>query len=74
MSFALNLVRIEFHAEDHPDVAVVPETLATFVEDETHTAHEKLAAFVRALPPVKLYIGWDGDTYPQFKVERVERP
>jgi hypothetical protein len=73
MPFALNLTRVEFHAEDHPDVAVVPETLATFVEDQKQTAHEKLAAFVRALPPVKLYVGWDGNIYPQLWVERVER-
>jgi len=71
MSFSLSLIRVEFHAEDHPDVAVVPEALATFVEDETQTAHEKLAAFVRALPPVKLYVGWDGTVYPQFRVERL---
>jgi len=74
MSLALNLVRIEFHAEDHPDVAVVPETLATFAEDAKQTAHDKLAAFVRALPPVKIYVGWDGAIYPRFRVERVERP
>lgn len=73
MSFSISLVRIEFHAEDHPDVAVVHETLATFVEDEKQTAHDKLAAFVRAMPPVKIYVGWDDNIYPQFHFERVER-
>jgi hypothetical protein len=73
MPIALSLTRIEYDAEDHPDVAVVPETLATFVEDAKQTAHDKLVAFVRALPPVKICVGWDGNIYPQFRVERVER-
>lgn len=72
MKTALKLLMTTYNQQDdHPDTTVTTAVMGTFEEPK---AHEKVGAYLKALGPQKLYIAWDGNIYPQFKVERVDIP
>jgi|MudIll2142460700_1097286.scaffolds.fasta_scaffold00003_28 hypothetical protein len=71
MNTALVLTRTTYNAQDeHPDTVLSTETVASFEEPD---AHKKLAAYLaHHVNPVALYVAWDGNIYPQYKVHRVD--
>lgn len=73
MKTALKLLKTTYNAQDdHPDTVLFTTVLGVF--EEPH-AHKKVAEFMGLyVNPVELYIAWDGNIYPQFKVERVDIP
>ena len=45
--------------------------IATFVEDGGRLSpHGKCDAYFEKMPPVKLYLGYDGEVYPQFFLKK----
>ena len=71
MKTALKLKKTTYHAhDDTPDTVIHTEVLGVFDEPDAHKkVNEFIALYVN---PVELYIAWDGNIYPQFKVERVD--
>ena len=67
---ALVLTRTTYNAQDeHPDTVLSTETVMSFEEPG---AHEKLNEYLKKMGSVQLYVGWDGNIYPQYKVHRVD--
>jgi len=67
---ALVLTRTTYNAQDeHPDTVLSTETVASFEEPD---AHKKLNEYLKKMGAVKLTVGWDGNIYPQYKVQRVD--
>jgi len=42
-----------------------------FQDDSSGTAHHKLARFLKQKGRVEVYLGWDGEVYPKFRVSRI---
>ena len=64
------LIRIDFDTmENHAGAAISSKCLGTFAAGDGITAHGKLGNWLAAQPPVKMYAGWDGRVYPQFRIE-----
>lgn len=45
------------------------EEVACFLDDENEKAYAKLKRYLEELGPTQLYIGYDMEVYPQFRVE-----
>jgi hypothetical protein len=75
----LRLIKITFdNLENESAAARHEEDLGTFVNEPTidatntvgKTAYVKVGELLCTLE-IKLYLGWDGQVYPQFRVEKV---
>jgi len=71
MKTALQLKKTTYHQQDEqPDTVLHTEIIGVFDEPD---AHKKMAEFMTLyVNPVEMYVAWDGNIYPQFKVERVD--
>ena len=68
---AIRLVKIDFdNLENHN--AICSEDLGVFVDGDNLTAHGKVKEFIRKMQPVKPYLGWNGQVYPQFRLEKID--
>jgi hypothetical protein len=68
----LKLHKITFEVlENNLNSALCSEELGIFTEEGT-TACKKIQDYLHEMGPVMMYLGWDGNVYPQFKVERVD--
>ena len=66
----IQLIRIDFDTMENRNPLIKPlvkKCIATFVSDEVLTAKVKYDRYIVNLPPIKLYTGWDGEIYPQFR-------
>lgn len=69
----LKLIEVSFdNLENGYAEAICREELGVFVDGDKLTAHGKVEEFLRTLEPRHPYLGYDGEVYPQFKVERVQ--
>lgn len=70
MRKAIKLLKFEFDNLENHNCEVVTE-VGIFVADGQLTAHGKVGRFIQSLDPEKRYLGWDGQVYPQYKLEHV---
>lgn len=74
MKNALRLERVDFDNMENRDPIHV-EILGTFVDDQNmmgKTAVTKIKEVLRAMSPVKIELGYDGNFYPQFRTVKCE--
>lgn len=65
----ITVSRVTFDSmENRINRAVNTTVLATFVTDD-RTAYDKADEFIRKREPEMLYLGWDLQVYPQFRVQ-----
>lgn len=48
------------------------ELLGTFIEQNGLTAHGNAAEFISKMKPNGHYLGYDGNIYPKYRMERIE--
>ena len=64
----IRLERINFDIMENRNPYSI-EILATFCADNgSLTPHGKCDELLKKLPPVKLYLGWDGEVYPKIRL------
>lgn len=70
MSNILRLVRIGFdNLENRSGDALTTSTVKIFMDDPSgKTAHGKASDWLDSYPPQRMYLGWNGQVYPQFKI------
>lgn len=69
MSDVKRLVRIDFDNMENRN-PVTKKVLGVFVGDERGlTAHGKASEWFKKQEPVHFYLGYDGQIYPQFRLE-----
>jgi hypothetical protein len=67
----LRLIKIDFDNLENESAAAHCELcLGSFVDESGKTACAKVGELLQTLE-VRLYLGWDGQVYPQFRVEKV---
>ena len=42
--------------------------LGTFIEKEGKTAHGNASIFISNIEPIRVYLGYDGNVYPKFRL------
>lgn len=68
MADILRLERIDFDNLENRD-AICKKVVGVFVAEEKGlTAYGKADEWFRTQPPVAMYLGWDGQVYPQFRL------
>ena len=68
---AIRLIRISFdNLENQLREARIEKIVATFVTGDGLSPQGKVEEFLRKLPPVQLYLGWDGNVYPRYILEK----
>jgi len=68
----MRLTKIEFdNLENDLGEAIVKKEIGLFEGDEHFTAQAKVGTWFRLQNPFQMYLGWDGQVYPQFKTESV---
>lgn len=71
MKEALKLVKISFDSMENHN-PVTEKEIGIFVENDSLSAHGKASEYIdKMLPPVKLYLGYDGKLYPRFELRPV---
>lgn len=65
---AIKLIKVGFDTLENRDPIYEIE-MGVFVDDNSLTAHGKIAKWFNEHEPVKMYLGWDGQVYPKFKME-----
>lgn len=70
MTEVVTLIEVGFDGlENHAAAARTERVIGVFVADRHLSAHGVCGDWLRAQPPRALYLGWDGEVYPQFRVE-----
>ena len=65
----IRLVQINFDNLENSDARSETE-LGVFVDEDNLTAQGKIGLyFQEQMEPKKLYLGWDDNVYPQFRLE-----
>lgn len=73
MSKVLRLSRLDFDIlENNLSAALKSTEVGLFQDDETLTAHGKIALYFHELPAQKFVFAWTGDVYPQWQIDTVE--
>jgi hypothetical protein len=67
---AVQLFRDDFDTFDNTNPSMT-RLLGTFIEKDGRTAHGNANKFIQELQPVKLYLGWDGKVYPQYRLVKI---
>ncbi len=66
------LIRTDFdNLENQVSAALQSKVLGVFVDTPEKTVHRKCSEYLRNLPPVNLYLGHDGQVYPQFTIKQI---
>jgi hypothetical protein len=69
MSEVVEIIKTSFDGlENKSERAIRDESLGLFTDDGKLTAQGNAAEFISKLPEIKMYIGWDGEVYPKFKL------
>jgi hypothetical protein len=67
----IRLIKISFdNLENHCPMELT--VLGTFVAGDHLTAHGKVAKFINNMDPISMYLGYDGQVYPQYLLETCE--
>ena len=67
---AIKLVKIGFNdMENHNATYVEYERIFLKVGD--HSPSEEAVIWLRQQPPDKIYFGWDGNSYPKYKLSPI---
>lgn len=69
MQEIIRLIKIDHDNMENRD-AVYTTNLGTFVNGNGLSAHGKVAKFISEMLPEKRYLGWDGNVYPQYIIEK----
>lgn len=69
MEEVITLTRVDHDNLENKD-PICTTKLGIFVGEDGLTAHGKVAEFIRNMKPEKRYLGWDGEVYPQYKLEK----
>lgn len=64
----IRLVRIDFDSLENTSARYESE-IGTFGPTATLTAHGRVARWMEEQEPIKHYVGYDGQVYPQFRLE-----
>lgn len=71
MEEAIELIKITFdNLENRTSNCVIKESLGIFTESGKLTAHGNVNKFIHELPDVSVYLGWDGEVYPQYILKK----
>lgn len=69
MDEIIRLVKIDHdNLENHN--AIYTTNLGTFIAGDGLSAHGKVGKFISNMEPQKRYLGWDGNVYPQYRLEK----
>lgn len=68
----IRLIRIDFDSmENQLGNAICEKEIAVFAGvKDGEVAHLRCAKYLDALPPTKLYLGWNGEVYPKFTTQK----
>lgn len=67
---AIQVFRDDFdNMENHSPYCT--ELLGTFIEKDGLTAHGNASIFISKINHIKLYLGYNGNVYPQFRLVRI---
>lgn len=67
----IELIQIDFDTDENRDPTSI-KSHGLFMDDGVLTAHGKMHAYLKTLPKIKPYLGWDGNIYPRFEVRTNE--
>ena len=67
MSEILRLVRIDFDNMENHD-PIEEEILGVFIPSGGLSAWGMAAEWIRTQPPIKMYLGYDHEIYPKFRL------
>ncbi|HBG49463.1 MAG TPA: hypothetical protein DDW90_08190 [Cyanobacteria bacterium UBA9971] len=69
MRTLIRLIRIDFDNLENRD-CIYTKSIGTFVDENIGaSASEKVGDFIKNMKPEKLYLGWDMNIYPKYKLE-----
>lgn len=71
MSDIIRLVRIDFDNLENR-ISIYETEIGIFLPDQAKnlSASGVMSKWLQSQPPVKIYSGWDGEIYPQWRVEK----
>ena len=71
---AMMVIKVDFDSRQELEaLALSEEELGAFVDgDGQETARSKVDAFLKTLYTESLYLGWNNQIYPQFRVKEIE--
>lgn len=69
MQEIIRLIRIDHDNLENRN-AIHTKCLGTFIGDDGSSAYSKVDEFIHNIGPKKFYLGWDGNVYPQFRLEK----
>lgn len=69
MDYIIRLIKVDHDNLENRN-AVHSTNLGNFIEGDGLTAHGKVANFIDKMEPEKRYLGWDGNVYPQYRLEK----
>ena len=64
------LIKKDFDGMENKNPEVY-ETIGLFTDDKDKNAHKKIMEYLSTLK-ITPYLGWDGEVYPKFKVNKKE--
>ena len=71
MTEIVRVIRRDFDSlENRSADAVSDVCVGTFIGNAKLTAQGVAKEWLSEQPPVRLYLGWDGNVYPQFRIEK----
>jgi len=63
----IQLIKIDFDNMENQD-PLYERTIGIFEAYGDKTAHGMVELFFQAYGPIEIYLGWDGEVYPKFKL------
>ena len=67
---ALQLFKDDFDNTENRNPGT-SKSLGIFIKGNNLSASGKVSRFISELEPVKIYLGWDGNVYPKFRLEKI---
>ena len=65
----ITVYKVDFDNLENRD-AIMREKLGVFVAKGDLTAHGVASGFINSLEPHRHYLGWDGEVYPKYVLEK----
>ncbi len=69
----LTLIKIDFQNMENSESNAISETdIESFSDEENITAFKKLSDYIdEQMYETKMYIGWNKEVYPQFRIKQI---
>lgn len=65
----IRVVKIDWDNSENRDGSIEYDE-GIFVGNAKVTAHRAVWDWFETLPPTKLYLGWNGEVYPKYRLDR----